>query len=68
MILTQNHALTGITDHDVDARTRFETDTSSIETKHILSMADFCIQDSKEDPESKPWRREMSELFLATVA
>lgn len=68
MTLTQNHALNEITDHDVEARTRFETDTSSTESKLIISMADFCSQDSKENPESKPWCREMSDLFLATVA
>ena len=67
MTLTQNRVLAGIIDHDVGARTSFETDTSSTESKHIISMTDFCSQDSKEDPESKPWRREISDLFLATA-
>ena len=68
MTLTQNHALTEIRDHDVGVRTRLETDTSSIESKHIISMTDFCSRDSKEDPESKHWRRQMSDVFLAKVA
>jgi len=68
MALTQNNALTGITVRDVSARTRFEIDTSSTESKDVISMTDVCSQGSKEDPESKTWRREMSDLFLVTVA
>jgi hypothetical protein len=68
MTLTQNHALTGITVHDVSALTRFEIDTSNTESKDIISTTDVCNQGSKEDTEYRTWRRKMSDRFLVTVA